>query len=87
MPPVTKILTELINDGMQLNHYFIDGIMNRLKRRGLLLLKNKCNILVDQAGRFLGVTDDYNLLNENGIIILYLFFRSICFGEKSQFRS
>ena len=47
MPPVTKILTELINDGMQLDHYFIDGIMNRLKRRGLLLLKNKCNLLVD----------------------------------------
>ena len=71
MPPVTKILTELINDGMQLDHYFIEGIMNRLKRRGLLLLKNKCNILVDKAGRFLGVTDDYNLLNENGIILLY----------------
>nr|QZA51933.1 RNA-dependent RNA polymerase 4 [Paramecium bursaria] len=69
MPPVTKILTELINDGMQLDHYFIEGIMNRLKRRGLLLLKNKCNILVDQAGRFLGVTDDYNLLNENEVYV------------------
>lgn len=69
MPPVTKILSELINDGMDLNHYFIDGIMNRLKRRGLLLLKNKCNILVEKAGRFLGVTDDYSLLKSNEVYV------------------
>jgi hypothetical protein len=36
-----------------------------------LILRTKCNILVDKAARLLGIVDDYNVLEENEIYASY----------------
>jgi RNA-dependent RNA polymerase len=49
---------------------FIQGILSRLRNRGYLQLRTKSNILVDKAARLLGILDDYNVLEDNGIYYL-----------------
>lgn len=43
------------------------GVLDRLKERGLLLLRTKTNILVEKAARVLGVVDEYSILQEGEI--------------------
>ena len=37
-----------------------------------MILRTKANILVEKAARLLGIIDEYDLLNENGIYLNYL---------------
>ncbi|CAD8126681.1 unnamed protein product [Paramecium sonneborni] len=52
------------------NNIFIKKVLDRLKRRGLMQLRTKCNILIDKAARVLGVVDDYNILNEGEVVCI-----------------
>jgi RNA-dependent RNA polymerase len=61
----------LINADIPVDHYFIKGVLTRLRNRGYLILRTKCNILVDKAARLLGIVDDYNVLEENEIYASY----------------
>lgn len=49
------------------NNPFIKGIIETLFMSSLQDLKNKCNLFIEKAAKFLGVPDHYGLLKENQI--------------------
>ncbi|CAD8165052.1 unnamed protein product [Paramecium pentaurelia] len=69
VPNIMDALRAYINIGMD-DNILCQGILAKLKQRGLLQLRKKTTILVDKAARVLGVIDEHKLLQPNEIYCL-----------------
>lgn len=68
LPTIQQTVRHLISHNYDdKNNWFLQGVMNRLKERGLLLLRTKTNILVQKAARLIGVLDEFKILKEDEI--------------------
>ncbi|CAK68074.1 unnamed protein product (macronuclear) [Paramecium tetraurelia] len=69
LPNIMDALRAYINIGME-DNILCQGVLSKLKQRGLLQLRKKTSILVEKAARVLGVIDEHNLLQPNEIYCL-----------------
>ena len=77
---IVKTLQNMINAGIDPNtnmfikvstfYKIFKGTLTRLRDRGYLILRKKANILVKKAARLIGISDEYDVLRENGILII-----------------
>ncbi|CAD8125247.1 unnamed protein product [Paramecium sonneborni] len=73
LPSIIDNIRLMINSNLnENNNIFIKRVLDRLKRRGLMQLRTKCNILIDKAARVLGVIDDYDVLNEGEVVCIVM---------------
>ncbi|CAD8212997.1 unnamed protein product [Paramecium octaurelia] len=71
LPNIMDALRAYINIGME-DNILCQGVLSKLKQRGLLQLRKKTSILVEKAARVLGVIDEHNLLQPNEVYCLVL---------------
>ncbi|CAD8089201.1 unnamed protein product [Paramecium primaurelia] len=71
LPSIIDSIRLMINANQnENNNTFIKKVLDRLRRRGLMQLRTKSNILMDKAARVLGVVDDYDILTEGEVVCI-----------------
>ncbi|CAK92037.1 unnamed protein product (macronuclear) [Paramecium tetraurelia] len=71
LPSIIDNIRMMINANLnENNNHYIKRVLDRLKRRGLMQLRTKSNILMDQAARVLGVVDDYDILDQGEVVCI-----------------
>ncbi|CAD8123706.1 unnamed protein product [Paramecium sonneborni] len=69
IPNIIDALRAYINVGMD-NNILCQGVISKLKQRGLMQLRKKTTILVEKAARVLGIIDEHQILQPNEIYCL-----------------
>lgn len=72
LSPTKNLIKEVVQAGINIvKEPFIKGVLDTIRIRSFINLKEKSNILIEESVRVMGVLDEYGILNEGEIYVSY----------------